>query len=110
MLIYEVNLTVDADAADAFEAWLAPHVDALCALEGFLGATRYRRRAADEGADDDGRVRWTVHYRLRDRAALDAYLADHAPAFRQDGLDRFGGRFDADRRVLAHVADHDATA
>ncbi len=110
MLIYEVNLTVDADAAEAFEAWLVPHVDALCALPGFVGATRYRRRAADEGADDDGRVRWTVHYRLRDRAALETYLDEHAPAFRQDGLDRFGGRFAADRRVLAPVGEHDAPA
>ena len=99
-MLYEVNLTVDADAAEAFAAWLGPHIEAICALDGFLGATWYQRRAEDEGHAEDGRVRWTVHYRVRDRDALGDYFRQHAPMFRQDGIDRFGGRFDADRRVL----------
>ena len=96
MLIYEVNLDVDRDAAEAVAAWLPGHIDELLELDGFQGATWYER--IDEAGD---RVHWTVHYELRDRAALDAYIRDHAARMRQDGLDRFGGRFSASRRVLA---------
>ena len=32
--------------------------------------------------------------------AFDAYLRDHAPAMRADGVARFGTRFRAERRVL----------
>jgi hypothetical protein len=41
-----------------------------------------------------------VRYRLRDRAALDDYLRDHAPRMRAEGLARFGDAFRAQRRVM----------
>lgn len=47
-----------------------------------------------------GRVGLCTRYRLADRAAVDAYLRDHAPRLRADGIARFGGRFHATRRVL----------
>jgi hypothetical protein len=37
---------------------------------------------------------------LADRAALDAYLREHAARMRQAGIDRFGDRFRATRRIL----------
>jgi hypothetical protein len=37
---------------------------------------------------------------LRDRAALDDYLREHAPRMRAEGIARFGDRFRAERRVL----------
>lgn len=40
---------------------------------------------------------------LRDAAALGAYLRDHAPAMRAEGVARFGDRFGATRRVMAAV-------
>jgi hypothetical protein len=41
-----------------------------------------------------------VHYRLRDAAALDAYLERHAARMRAEAIERFGARFSASRRVL----------
>ena len=35
-----------------------------------------------------------------DQDALDEYLRDHAPRLRGDAMARFGGRFEAQRRVL----------
>ena len=49
-----------------------------------------------------GKIRRIVQYRLRDQAALDAYLRDQAPRMRAHGVERFGDRFTAGRRVLAH--------
>jgi quinol monooxygenase YgiN len=98
MVVYEVNLHVDADVAGAYRDWLGGHVRAILEIEGFVGATLYEQEAAP-----DGRRHFTVHYRLRDRPSLDAYLRDHAARMREEGLARFGSRFSADRRVLVAV-------
>lgn len=95
-VIYEVNLQVDAGIAQDYQAWLEAHVDDLLALPGFVGATLF----AVQEPLEPGRVGWCVQYRLRDMAALDAYLREHAPRMRDLGVARFGGRFTATRRVL----------
>jgi hypothetical protein len=97
-VIYEVNVEVDEAIADAYRAWLRDHMIEMVALPGFLDVTSYD---VLEPNARDGCVAICVHYRLRDRAALDAYLRDHAPRMRADGVARFGDQFRATRRVLA---------
>lgn len=97
-VLYEVNLDIDAGIAGAYRVWLVPHIAELLTLPGFLDATCYEVVDPPAAA---GRLSLCVQYRLRDRAALDAYLRDHAPRMRADGLARFGDRFRATRRVLA---------
>lgn len=94
---YEVNLEVDAEVGAAFRAWLSGHVQDMLALPGFVSATCQR---VVEPAPPPGRIGLCVRYLLIDRAALTHYLEDHAPAMRGEGLARFGGRFQAQRRVL----------
>lgn len=98
MVLYEVNLTVDSNIASAYSEWLDGHIQNILKIDGFLGAD-WLTLMAQEG-DDLTKIRWTILYRLRDQAALDAYFVHHAPAFRADGMQRFGGRFTATRRVL----------
>lgn len=98
MIVYEVDLEVDNAIADEFDAWLERHARDMCALPGFTGASLWK-------VDDDTRVRRVARYTLIDRAALDRYLDEHAPAMRADGVRRFGTRFAATRRVLAPFAD-----
>jgi quinol monooxygenase YgiN len=97
MIVYEVSLAVDADAAEAYAEWLAEHLREMLALPGFEGAEWLEDVTPDP---PDDRRRWVVQYRLASETALDAYLRDHAPRMREDGLARFGGRFAASRRVL----------
>ena len=106
MLLYEVELAVEAGIAEAFRAWLPGHVAELLALPGFLSAELL---AVEEPAPPPGEAALCVRYRLADRAALDGYLRDHAARLRADGQARFGGRFRATRRVLA-PADQAAAA
>lgn len=96
-VVYEVDLAIDAEVIDAFRAWLDGHVAGILALPGFTGAEVF---AVVEPAAAEGRVALCVRYTLRDAAALDDYLAHHAARMRADGLARFGGRFDANRRIL----------
>ena len=97
MVVYEVNLAVDADAAEAYAAWLGPHLREVLACDGFVSAAWLD---VEDDGEADGRVRWCVQYRVRDRAALAAYLAGPAARLRADGQARFGGRFTATRRIL----------
>ena len=91
---YEVNLVPEPSIEDDFDEWLDAHVVDMLRLPGFL--TAVVRRAEDA----DGGIQRTVQYELRDREALDAYLRDHAARMRQHGIDRFGERFRASRRIL----------
>jgi len=97
-VLYEVNLEAEAGIEAPFDTWLRDHVADVLQFDGFLAA---------EVLDDDaeapaGWVRRTVLYRLRNQAALDAYLQDHAPRMRQQGVEKFGDRYSARRRVLTH--------
>jgi hypothetical protein len=96
-VLYEVNLEADAAIEGPFDTWLRDHIADLLQIDGFRSA----EILGDESAPP-GRVRRIVQYRLRDQAALDAYLREHAPRMRAQGVARFGERFSADRRVLAH--------
>ncbi len=98
MTIYEVNLTVDRDIADAYAAWLGGHIREMLALPGFESAewlvdTHYD---ADEGADP----RWSIQYRLGSHDDFVRYEREHAGRMRAEGLERFGDGFSATRRIL----------
>jgi antibiotic biosynthesis monooxygenase (ABM) superfamily enzyme len=101
MVVYEVSVELDATIRADYLAWLRAHIDEICALPGFTGAQVFE---VAEPAPADGRVSLCVQYRLVDAAALDAYLREHAPRLRTDGVARFGDRFRAQRRVLRTLA------
>ncbi len=100
-VLYEVELEIDAGIRDAWLRWLDGHVREIVALPGFTGA-----EAAEvvDPPSAPGTCTVCVRYRLVDGAALQAYLRDHAPRMRADGVARFGERMRARRRVLARLA------
>ena len=97
MIIYEVNLAIDAEIIDDYRAWLQPHVSEMLQLPGFIEA---RILEVLDPAPDPNQIGLCVQYTLRDPASLDHYLIQHAPRMRSEGTDRFDGRFRAHRRVL----------
>ena len=99
-VIYEVNLEADAAIEAAFDTWLRDHIADMLQLPGFRAAEILGDRSAPSG-----RIRRTVQYRLADQESLDAYFAVHAPRMRARGVELFGDRYTAERRVLAHRED-----
>lgn len=97
MVVYEVAIEVADAVGVEYRRWLAVHVDEILALPGFVAASCWTRR---DPPPEVGSQALVVQYRLRDRAALEAYLVEHAPRLRAEGERRFGGRFRASRRVL----------
>ncbi|HET7222627.1 MAG TPA: DUF4286 family protein [Rhodanobacteraceae bacterium] len=97
MILYAVDLEMDASLREEYLAWLGGHVREMLALPGFVDAEIMARI---EPSPPDGRWIVCVHYRLRDRAAWQTYLTGYAPRMREAGLARFGNRVKATRRVL----------
>ena len=85
-----MNLAVDpsatsgqaADIADAYSAWLGPHVGEVLAVTGFVSAEWWAVEADPAAPPGDGRVRWCVQYRVESRAALQAYVDRYAARLR----------------------------
>lgn len=96
-IVYEVNIDLDAAIEAEYRAWLPGHVDEILALPGFIDARVFD--VADP-PPATGRIAICMQYRLRDAAALQDYFEQHAPRLRGDGIARFGGKFNASRRVL----------
>ncbi|HOP20004.1 MAG TPA: DUF4286 family protein [Amphiplicatus sp.] len=95
-ILYEVVVTIAPEARAAYLDWLKPHVEEILTFDGFLEANIYQ--------DPDAPNEITSSYRLRDRAAIEAYLAGPAARMRADGLKRFGEKMSARRRILNRVA------
>ena len=96
-VLYEVNMEADAAIEGAFDTWLRDHIADLLQFSGFLSA-----EILEDRSGPPGRVRRIVQYRLRNQAALDDYVRNHAPRMRAQGIGKFGDRFSTERRVLAH--------
>jgi hypothetical protein len=99
MIVYEVNLDVNAAVFAAYRFWLDDHVQAMLALPGFVSAEIFERRDPSPAPQQHSLC---VQYRLVDDAALDRYLREDAPKMRADGQARFGGQFNASRRILSN--------
>ena len=102
-IIYEVNLTPGKSIVGEFRPWLHEHVRQMLALPGFISARVLDQE--EESADDPDTL--TVHYILEDRQALEAYLTQYADGMRQMGIDKFGDRFTATRRILNVESSHE---
>ena len=95
-VVYEVSVDVDGAIRDDYLRWLGPHVAEIVALPGFDGAQVYE--VVEPALPDVLRV--CIRYRLVDADALQAYLREHAPRLRADGVARFGERVRMQRRVM----------
>lgn len=97
MIVYQVELAMDAALRDEYLAWLRRHVAEMLTLPGFTGAELLQSRDPPPPA---GRWSVCVQYRLVDWQAWQTYLAGHAPRMRAAGIARFGARVQATRRLL----------
>lgn len=97
MILYVVELEMDAALRDEYLAWLDEHVHEMLTLPGFTGAEILIRT---EPPPPEGRFVVSAHYRLRNRAAWETYLAGHAPRMRAAGVARFGEQVTARRQIL----------
>ena len=98
-MIYEVNCMVPQSRQDEFLVWLELHVKQLLKIDGFEDATISRLQEDDRLPE--AHEGFCVQYFLEDRSVFDRYIADYAPAMREDGANRFGDDLKIYRRLMS---------
>ncbi len=96
--IVEVTWSVDREIVEAFDAWLAQHIQEMLHSPGIAAAEVY-----EQEDDKQGGARRVTHYFFVCDADLEQYLAGQSEADAQSASDLFEGRFEATRRVLRHA-------
>jgi hypothetical protein len=99
MIIYEVCLEVEASVKSEYEEWLPGHIEEVLKCRGFYHAEWYTIEDTSPASQNKGL--WTVFYRVTHKECLEEYFALHAPRLRKDGIERFGDKFKASRRILS---------
>lgn len=92
MILYEVNIELEKQIEGKFLSWLKDHITEVCQAGGFISAQIFR--VADKESC------FSIHYLIENRDKLEIYLKNHAPKLRQKGIDQFGDKFKANRRIL----------
>ena len=94
-LIYEINIKVSLGILDDNLSRLEEHISEILDIDGFESAKIYK----ETSTSSDFFV-ITIHYSVSSKSALDFYFNNHAEALRQKGINRFGDKFSATRRIL----------
>lgn len=101
-VIYECNFAVDAPVMAEFAAYLRQHMREIMDLEGGKLFDRATLCVAEnEGHHDGSKVHLCARYRARSRFRLQEYFDKAGDRLRRDMLEKWGGRFEVQRRILA---------
>lgn len=101
-IIYEVNLKVVQTIAQEYLSWLHDHVNEMLKQTGFLQARVYQDISENE-QDVQSTCHYIVQYTVATRESLQQYFEHVAPLMRQQGIERFGDKFTATRRILQPI-------
>ena len=101
MIIYNVTVSIDPDAHDAWLAWMKDeHIPRVMATKRFLSSRMHKVLA-----QDDGGVTYAIQYTATDMRQYERYRTEEAPRLQAEANERFGGRFHAFRTLLEVVHD-----
>eukprot|EP00013_Stygamoeba_regulata_P012679 CAMPEP_0177669836 /NCGR_PEP_ID=MMETSP0447-20121125/23707_1 /TAXON_ID=0 /ORGANISM="Stygamoeba regulata, Strain BSH-02190019" /LENGTH=129 /DNA_ID=CAMNT_0019176837 /DNA_START=24 /DNA_END=413 /DNA_ORIENTATION=+ len=96
--VYEVCISVDADAAADYRHWLNGHIHEMLELPDlFHGA-----ELLEEVHDDASKANLYVRYSLPSKEKYREYVDTHAPKMRGAVPEKFNGRFTITARRLVH--------
>lgn len=96
---YEVNLVISNDIYKEYYEWLVHHIKIILTYEGFKKAIIHK--LCD--TVDEANKHITVVYSIATKKDLDNYLINHATEMRNDGIQKFGNKFSATRRILEPI-------
>jgi hypothetical protein len=96
MIIYEVTLEVQNQILDTYRPWLRKHIAEMIALPYFDEAEAFTVETQSKET-----TTFTIFYQAKSKAELEEYFEKDAVRMRQDGLNKFGDKFTASRRILS---------
>lgn len=93
---YEVSLTINSEIVPEYLKWLKAHVNEMLSFPGFENAVFLDQM---DPVIAEGQITVIVQYRLRDTNTFETYLQTQAKRMRKEGLERFGDKVRATRRL-----------
>ncbi|KIZ01123.1 hypothetical protein MNEG_6837 [Monoraphidium neglectum] len=100
-VVYECNFSVDTDIAQPFMQYLRSHMrEIVCLEEGALFDRATLSIAEQEGGNSLNKTLLVARYRALSRFRLQEYFDRQGERLRADMLEKFGGRFTVERRIL----------
>jgi len=90
MVVYEVNLSLNADIVKDYLDWLKPHIVEMMTFGGFVSYQMFKVSDTE----------YCVQYKVMSEDHLNTYFNTHAKRMREDGINRFGDQFSATRRIM----------
>lgn len=100
-VIYECNFSVESAVVQEFVAYLRAHMKEIVGLDdGKLFDRATLCVAENEGLHDSNRSHLCARYRARSRFRLQEYFDKAGDRLRKDMLEKWGGRFEVQRRIL----------
>jgi hypothetical protein len=100
MVFYEVNLTVSKEIENQYLAWIPGHLQDMLQFEGFNKVNFSEELPLDSNTTFGNTRKFTVLFEVESHAHLQDYLQNHAARMRQEGIEKFGDKFSAFRRVF----------
>lgn len=102
MIIYNVTTNIDDSVHDDWLQWMKDeHIPDMLATKKFTSA-KICKVLVEE---DMGGTTYSVQYQAANRAKLDAYYHENAPAMRAKGQQLFANKFVAFRTELELIAE-----
>lgn len=100
MVLYNVTVKVEKDSAAAWVRWMKEeHMPELMQTGLFADSRLYQLLDIDE---EDG-LTYAAQYFCNSLEDYNRYIAEHAPAMREKGLERFKEKFIAFRTLMQAV-------
>ena len=96
MIIYEINIELDANIVNEFDEWLDGHINKMLQFEGFTSAKKLN-------SIENEKFYITVQYNIVSQEDLDRYLRNHAQTIRNEGTKIFGNRFITHKRIMKTI-------
>ena len=105
MYIYNVTINIDESVHDQWIHWMRDiHIPDMLAIGKFTEARMCRVMVEEEM----GGITYSVQYLTPNKQTLERYFKEDADRLRQDGMDRFKGKFVAFRTELDLISEQKA--
>ena len=96
MIIYEVNIKLNANIVNEFDEWLDKHINKMLQFEGFTSAKKLN-------SIQNEKFYITVQYNIISQEDLDRYLRNYANNMQNEIKKIFEGQFNLQRRIMKTI-------
>src|SRR5688572_24267201 len=99
MIIYNVTVNIEDAVHDEWLEWMrTKHIPDVVATGCFSSGKMFRILVQEDSGSS-----YSIQYRAPNKAAIERYMRDHAPALQKEHMEKYKDKFVAFRTLLEEV-------